>query len=141
MTKQPNPQPPGDEKKIIIDEDWKARVESERKAAAAGSQEPPSPQAPAEWPEPSLVLLATTLATQAMVGLGLVVHPMTGKATIDLPQARHFIDTLAMLLEKTEGHRSEEESAMLDHTLHELRMTFLSVSERVKESTRTTPPE
>ena len=73
-------------------------------------------------PPATLSFLITTLATQAMVSLGEVPNPFSGKAEIRLPEARHFIDALAMLEVKTAGNRSPEESAMLDGFLHQLRM-------------------
>jgi len=118
-----------DEKKIYIDEDWKSQVEAEREAAAKGSEEEPQPQQDAapQWPEPSLPLLVTTLATQAMVGLGLVENPITGKGETNLNQARHFVDTIALLKEKTEGNRTEEETAVIENVLHELQMLFVQI--------------
>ena len=117
-----------DEKKIYVDEDWKSQVESERQAASNPVQEEPQSQdAIPQWPEPSLPLLVTTLATQAMVGLGLVENPMTGQGEIDLGQSRHFIDTIAMLKEKTEGNRTDEESTVIENVLHELQMVFVQI--------------
>ncbi|MBN2021520.1 MAG: DUF1844 domain-containing protein [Pirellulales bacterium] len=127
MSDQPN-----DDKKIIIDEDWKSQVEAERDAGPQTSEPEPSAQPKDEvrWPEPSLPLLVTTLATQAMAALGLFPHPVSGKTNIDLPQARHFIDTIEMLQRKTEGNRGPEESSMFEETLYELRMAFVAVRDR-----------
>src|SRR5579871_5937401 len=131
------------EPKIVIDEDWKSRVEAEREAAAATAhvqpggdsssghskiETPASPAADAErahqLPPATLSFLITTLATQAMVSLGDVPNPLTGKSEVRLPEARHFIDTLGMLDEKTKGNRTPEESDLLDGFLHQLRMAF-----------------
>jgi hypothetical protein len=130
-----------DKPQIFVDEDWKGRVEAEKKAAAekathgastarssaAGGEtgervnrEPPPPLPPA-----TLSFLVTTLATQAMVSLGQVPNPFSGKAEVRLPEARHFIDTLAMLEEKTAGNRTPEESALLRGALHQLRMAYI----------------
>ena len=135
MSNDPNPQ-----KKIHIDEDWKSQVEAEREAErhppeSHGDDAPrcPSGAAPA-WPEPSLPLLATTLATQAMSALGFVPHVVTGKTEVDLPQAKHFIDTLAMLQAKTEGNRTAEESDVLEAILHELRMSYVAVQDRMTKA-------
>jgi hypothetical protein len=116
------------EKKIIIDEDWKAQVAAEREAAAEQKETsgPAEAASTGPLPGPSLTLLATTVATQAMVALGAVVHPATNKQEIDLPQARHFIDTLQMLQEKTEGNRTPAETATIEHLLHELRMGYIA---------------
>ncbi len=77
-------------------------------------------------PAPSLAFLVTTLGTQAMVALGEVPNPITGKLERLPNQAKHFIDTLAMLEEKTAGNRTPEESAMLSSLLHQLRMAYVA---------------
>lgn len=87
---------------------------------------------PAEFPQdvplppPSLLTLATSIATQAMVSMGIFPHPITGKSEFMLHQARHLIDTIAMLNEKTQGNRTDEESKTLDGILHELHMLFIA---------------
>ena len=56
---------PKEEKKIIIDEDWKSQVQAEKEQASEQEQQKQAePQADEPWPAPSLSLLATTLATQ-----------------------------------------------------------------------------
>jgi hypothetical protein len=79
-------------------------------------------------PPPSLAFLLTTLGTQAMVALGEVPNPLTGKLERMPNQAKHFIDTLAMLEEKTAGNRTPEESALLSSLLHQLRMAYVAIS-------------
>lgn len=77
-------------------------------------------------PPTSLAFLITTLGTQAMVALGEVPNPITGKMERLPNQAKHFIDTLAMLEEKTSGNRTPEESALLSSLLHQLRMAYVT---------------
>jgi len=119
------------EKKIVVDEDWKAQVQAEQEAA-----EPPEParagRAAGPIPPPSLELLASTLAMQAMVCLGLVPNPVTGKAEFHPEQAKHFIDTIQMLRDKTEGNRTADETATFDHLLYELRLGYVAVQEKRK---------
>ena len=79
-----------------------------------------------ELPPASLAFLITTLGTQALVALGDVPNPITGKVERQPKQAKHFIDTLAMLEEKTAGNRTPEESALLDSLLHQLRLAFVT---------------
>ncbi len=133
MTDQPNePQA----KKIIVDEDWKSKVEAEKEALQKPTETPPEPPKRAEHdpplPKPTLEFLASTMALQATVALGVVPDPATGKREVRLNQARHFIDTLEMLFEKTAGNRTAEETALLDHLLHELRLDYVTVAERTK---------
>ncbi len=60
--------------------------------------------------------------------MGLMPNPVTKKPDVQLDQARHTIDMLTMLQEKTEGNRTPEESSELDGALHELRMTYVTIS-------------
>lgn len=125
-----------DKPKIIIDEDWKSQIEREKEAA---KQEAPQPAADKEteeelpMPPASFSLLVTMLASQAMMALGQMPHPVTGKAEVSKPEAKHFIDLLAMLEEKTEGNLSGEETAMLSNMLHQLRMGFVAAAEATAE--------
>jgi hypothetical protein len=133
-------------KKIIVDEDWKGQVEAEREklrqqkeAPAAGEQKAESGSAPAAekaspgaeaeppLPPPDLLFLASTLYMQALVALGVIAHPMNGESKLHLPQAKHAIDTLQMLQEKTAGNRTAEESEAIEHMLHELRLAYVGV--------------
>ena len=123
------------EPRIIVDEDWKSRVEAEKREAERQSQTTPAAEAQASasadaahagpMPPATLSFLVTTLATQAMVSLGQVPNPFSGKTEMRLPEARHFIDTLAMLEEKTANNRTPEESTLLDSFLHQLRMSYV----------------
>jgi hypothetical protein len=129
MTDQPNPSP---EKPLFIDEDWKAKVEAEREALKQDAKTPP-PEAPAARPDdpplppPTLVDLAGSLALQAMIAMGGFANPLSGKIEVRPRRAQHLIDTLDLLQKKTEGNRTAEETAALEHLLHELRLGFLAV--------------
>lgn len=129
MTDDPN-------KKIIIDEDWKGKVEAERETLrhepAPPAQTPPEAEeeADVELPPPDLLFLASSLYMQALVALGLIANPMTGKPQVHFPQAQHAIDTLQVLQEKTKGNRTEEETEGIEAMLHEARMAFVTVQSK-----------
>ncbi len=117
------------EKKIFVDEDWKSQVEAERKAARDGAPPEPASEPPDDLgplPEPSLAFLFGGMYLQGMVALGLLPNPATDQPERNLALARHTIDTLDMLREKTEGNRTAEETRELDTILHELRMAFIT---------------
>jgi len=48
-------------------------------------------------------LLSTSLAIQAMMAMGGMPNPATGKAEVNLDRAKHYIDTIDLLLQKTAG--------------------------------------
>jgi len=83
-------------------------------------------------PPPTLVTLASGLAAQAMVSLGVFPNPATGKSVILLNQAAHLIDMIDLLFEKTNGNRTDEETKTLENALHELRMIYLAAQKEVK---------
>lgn len=112
-----------DEPKIIVDDDWKEQVQKEKEALNNESNDTPA-QEPA-MPEASFPFLVTTLSTQALSAMGLIPDPMTGKAVGNLPMAKHFIDTLGVLEEKTSGNLDDDEKQLLNESLHQLRMAFV----------------
>jgi hypothetical protein len=126
-------EPKNPEKKLIIDEDWKSQVEAEKEAARATDEgpKPAKPRASTGVPLPpaNLTFLVSTLYLQGAIALGLLPNPVTDKAGVSLDQAKHAIDLLTMLQQKTEGNRTPQESAELDAALHELRLTYVGANE------------
>ncbi len=124
------------EKKLYVDEDWKSQVEAEREAArhaeAAPTADSAEPTGAARGPMPpaDLVFLIGTLHLQAAIALGLMPNPVTKKTEVQLEQAKHSIDLLSVLQQKTEGNRTAEETSTLEAVLNELRWAFITVSEQ-----------
>jgi len=83
-------------------------------------------------PPPTFEFLVFSLKTQAEVQLGLLSFggPEEKDEEPDLPAARHAIDMLAMLAEKTRGNLSIEEQRLIENSLTELRFRFVQVSEK-----------
>ena len=73
------------------------------------------------------------------MALGLLPNPVTKKADVQLDQAKHAIDLLAVLQQKTEGNRTPQESDELDAVLHELRMAYVTVPGRIDSLPRSPP--
>jgi hypothetical protein len=129
------------EKKLHIDDDWKSQVEAEKEAARRAAEHPSagepsgaSEAAPGELPPASLSMLAGSLYLQSMIGLGLMPNPMAEQGEHQKPNlahARHSIDMLEMLYEKTQGNRTPEETEEMERMLHDLRMAFVSVQQNI----------
>jgi hypothetical protein len=130
-------EPKKPEKKLFVDEDWKSQVEAEKEAArhATESDKPAAAPAssPARGPLPpaDLTFLISSLYLQGAIALGLVPNPVTNKSEVYPDQVKHAIDMLTMLQQKTEGHRTPEESDDLEAALHELRLTYVTVNEQL----------
>lgn len=121
-----------EEPKIIVDDDWKSQVQREKEQLAEEEHKKSSPEgAPGEMPLPpaSFGVLVGTLSTQAMAALGFLNDPASEQRTISRPVAKHFIDTLGVLEEKTRGNLTPEESNLLTETLHHLRIAYVDVED------------
>lgn len=79
-------------------------------------------------PPASFTLLVWSLCTQAEMQLGLLHFGEEEKPDIDLTMARHSIDLLGVLSEKTKGNLTLEEQRMLENSLTELRFRFVEAS-------------
>lgn len=71
------------------------------------------------------VQLILSFHAAAWQQMGKVVSVITGKIERDLGMAKHSIDMLGMLEEKTKGNLTEDEQKYLSHALYELRMNYL----------------
>ncbi len=92
----------------------------------------------------NLVMKQTNMA---LMLLGKVAHPETGKTVVDLDSARMLIDQLEMLEAKTKGNLSKDETTFLKQSLMTLRLTFVQAvesspaqSEAPVEHTESAPP-
>ena len=133
----------GSEPKIVVDTDWKEQVAKEKEAAqqtapaeqtetdadtdadvksdSTGNEDGPAPPPPATFD-----VLISMLFTQAMSLLGQMPDPSTGETSVNKPYAKHYIDTLDMLGEKTQGNLTDDEKKMLSEALHALRMMYVN---------------
>ena len=91
--------------------------------------EQPDPDGPAtrspQAPPATFEFLVHTLFTQALMALGRIPNPITKQAIRNLDTARHFIDTLTMLAEKTRGNLTTEEARLLEEIQHQLRTLYV----------------
>ena len=103
-----------------------------REAAAPPRPAPPSERAAGPFPaeERSLVGLFMMLGSSALLALGEAADPMTGQRQRDLPAAADVIDVLALLRQKTEGHRTSEETQVIDELLYDLQLRYVKASKR-----------
>jgi hypothetical protein len=118
--------------KIVVDEDWKSRVRAEREAAkqartpASPDAKPAGDAAAGRVPPASFEVLVSTLVAQALTAMGKLPDPIQGHSVVRPDLAKHCIDTLDMLEEKTKGNLTKDEAGMLQEVLYQLRMTFVT---------------
>jgi len=78
-------------------------------------------------PPASLSTLVQTIVTQALFCMG-ELAARGSEPVVNLDMAKHHIDTLAVIEEKTRNNLTPEEKAMLDAALYETRMRFVSIA-------------
>jgi hypothetical protein len=92
--------------------------EKQQTQKTAESERPP-------LPEVDFNSLIFSLSSSAFFNLGEIADPQTGQKQKDLPLAKHSIDIIAMLQEKTKGNLSDEEAKFIDNILAELRIRYV----------------
>jgi hypothetical protein len=95
-------------------------------AAPAGG--PPTAEGGPVLPAVDFHTFVLSLGSSALLHLGELEHPEAGKAEKDLPLAKHTIDILAMLQEKTKGNLTPAEQKLMDGLLYDLRLRYVSAS-------------
>jgi hypothetical protein len=131
---------------LHIDTDWKKQAQEEKRRLAEQAAAKPKEAAVAapatssaataaagkgrpraEMPAASFSTLVQSLLTQALFYLG--DYPgRGGEATVNLDMAKHQIDTLGVIEEKTKGNLNESEQRLLDTILYEARMRYVNVA-------------
>ncbi|MDQ7012578.1 MAG: DUF1844 domain-containing protein [Planctomycetota bacterium] len=135
--------------KIIIDDDWKAQAQAEKaklaekeREKAAGAPAGTSGEAPAAGAVPGqqekigISDLVQMLASQALMYMGAVADPQTGKAVVSPPMAQAHIELLGVLEEKTKGNLTDDESKMISGITHELRMQFVELTKAIEQAVK-----
>ena len=134
----------GDLSGLQIDTDWKKQAQAEKRRLAeelkARESAPPAAKPAAtrpraagaadrKMPPASFDTLLRSTVTQALYYLGDLASP-GGESGVNLDLAKHHLDTLTVLEDKTTGNLDDQERQTLDESLYEVRMRFVSVASR-----------
>jgi len=116
---------PDEPKEIIVDDDWKPKPAARKNVWRRRNR--PDPRAAARrprrfrrHPEPA--------CHAGHGGLGMLAAPGGQPLPPNLEMAKHFIDLLQVLEDKTKGNLTPEEKGLLDQVLYEMRMTFVQIA-------------
>ena len=101
-----------------VQEEEKVKKEPEKEAPKKAPETPP-------LPEVNFSSLILSLSSTAFLHFGEIPDPATGEKKKDLALAKHVIDTIAMLKEKTEGNLTKEEKQFIENILTDLRLRFV----------------
>ena len=96
------------------------QVKEEEPKATVGERSP--------LPEANFSSLIFSLSSSALLHIGEIADPQTGQTRKDLALAKHTIDTIAMLKEKTAGNLSDEEGKFVDNILTDLRWRYVKAT-------------
>ena len=91
---------------------------AEQQQEGGGAEADPTPFA-------NLVMF---IASPAAAAMGMTEHPGLAPGEVDLPLAKHCIDLLAIVREKSRGNLGQQEQQIIDGLLAELRMQYVSLT-------------
>jgi hypothetical protein len=117
-----------DRRKLSQEDEEPVKEEKPREEPVQTQEEKTDDQAYPPLPEVNFSTFIISLSTEVLFHLGEIAHPGTGERQKNLPLAKHAIDTLAMLQEKSKGNLTEEEQKLLENMLYDLRMCFIRAS-------------
>jgi hypothetical protein len=99
---------------------------AESAAMDGAAMEPGGPGAP--LPAVDFHTFVLSLGSSALLHLGELEHPEAGGPHQDLALAKHTIDILAMLEEKTKGNLTTAEAKLISSLLYDLRLRYVEAS-------------
>lgn len=89
------------------------------------SEQASTDTAGAPLPEIDFSTFVISLSTQALMHLGEIANPVSGKIEADISVAKQMIDILGMLKEKTRGNLNSNEDRLMEGILFDLRMKYV----------------
>ena len=116
-------------------------IETGEKAEPAGEQsanaaDPKAGEEPAassdNLAEINFSTFVISLSTQALMHLGEIPSPLTGKVEVDLAVAKQMIDILGMLRDKSRGNLDDQEARLMEDVLYDLRMRYVEAVKKKK---------
>jgi len=85
-------------------------------------------EAPHSLPPVDFSTFLLSLSTSALLHLGEIPDPQTEKISKNLDLARHTIDIIDMLKQKTKGNLTEDEARLIEGMLYDLRMRYVNIA-------------
>ena len=96
--------------------------------------EPTGQESEFPLPPASFSFLVLSMTMQVEYQLGLMRQGEEEKPEPNLPVARHTIDMMGVLLEKTKGNLTLDEQRLLENSLTELRFRFVQASDEAAKA-------
>lgn len=84
----------------------------------------------------SFINFLMSIASNAAASLGMMEHPATGQRGVDLQLAKHWIDVLGMLQQKTRGNLAAQEQQIFEGLLADLRLQYVTLTTKPQANAR-----
>ncbi len=91
--------------------------------------------------EIQFVQLIFSLKTSAIMQLGKIANPLTGKIERNLNEAKYTIDMLNMIKEKTKNNLAPDEEKIINDAVFELQMNYIDEVKKDKEEKKEPKPK
>jgi len=105
-------------------------VEENTSNSICGEGEVPDRDGRCVMPEVTFSTFVMSLNTSVLFHLGEIPDPESGQKTVHIDLARHAIDTLVILEQKTRGNLTDDEEELMKNILYDVKMRFVN---RVKQ--------
>lgn len=106
-------------------EDRKPQASGERGQETASQRTDSGDPSDQTLPPLSFSTFVISLSTQALLYLGEIQNPATGKTEKDVSTAKQMIDIIGLLREKTKGNLDPGEEKLMEDVLYDLRMRYV----------------
>ena len=101
--------------------------ESKEKDGICGEGKVPGKDGKCVMPEVTFSAFIMSLNTSVLFHLGEIADPETGVKNVNTDLARHAIDTLVVIEQKTKGNLTPEEAELLKNILYDAKMRFVKL--------------
>ena len=101
--------------------------QAQKETAPEEKQEKQKPEI--HLPEINFATFIFSLNTSALMHLGVLEDPVSGKKVKNLAMGKQTIDILSMMEKKTKGNLSKEEESMLKNILYDLKIIYVKEKE------------
>jgi len=91
--------------------------------------------------EMQFMQLIFSLKTSAIMQLGKIANPLTGKIERNLNEAKYTIDMLNMIKEKTKNNLAPDEEKIVNDAIFELQMNYIDEVKKGEEEKKEPKPE
>lgn len=116
------------DRRSFTGEGEEAAAPSAPATSAAAPRPAPDQEPPRTLPPVDFSTFVVSLGSSALMHLGELEEPGSGKTEKDLPLAKHTIDLLTMLQGKTKGNLTPGEEKLLESLLYDLRIRFVEAA-------------